>query len=121
MSASTLIEITVRDVRFAARTLGKSPAFAITAVLTLALAIAVNTAVFSVVDAVLLKPLPYPEPERLAIVTTTVRGDSAVNEDTAQNGATWLVIRDRARTIDPAVYSTWPTGVNVVASGRASY
>ena len=121
MSPSALIETTARDVRFAVRILGKSPAFALTAVLTLAVAIAVNTAVFSVVDAVLLKPLPYPQPGRLAMVTTTVRADSAVDEDTSQNGRTWLMIRDRARTIEPAVYSTWPAGVNVVASGRASY
>lgn len=121
MSASSLIETTARDVRFAVRMLGKSPAFAFTAVLTLALAIAVNTAIFSVVDAVLLKPLPYPEPDRLAVVTRTVRADSALDEDTSQNGATWLMMRDRAKTIEPAVYSTWPAGVNVVASGRASY
>ena len=121
MSTGTLIEATARDVRFAVRMLRKSPAFALTAILTLALAIAVNTAIFSVVDAVLLKPLPYPEPGRLAMVTTTVRTGNAVHEDTAQNGATWLMIRDRAVTIEPAVYSTWPAGVNIVASGRASY
>ena len=95
MSARNLIETTARDIRFAVRMLGKSPAFALTAVLTLALAIAVNTAIFSVVDAVLLKPLPYPDPGRLALVTRTVRADSASDEDTSQNGATWLMIRDR--------------------------
>jgi predicted permease len=121
MSTGTLIETTARDLRFAVRLLRKSRAFTLTAVLTLALAIAVNTAIFSVVDAVLLKPLPYPEPGRLAMVTTTVRTGGAVREDTAQNGATWLMIRDRAMTIEPAVYSTWPAGVNIVAAGRASY
>ena len=103
MSASALVETTARDVRFAVRMLGKTPAFTFTAVLTLALAIAVNAAIFSVVDAVLLKPLPYPEPGRLAVVTRTVRADSASNEDTSQNGATWLMIKGRASTIEEAI------------------
>jgi len=56
------------DVRHGVRLLGRSPGFAVVAVLTLALGIGANTAVFSVVREVLLKPLPVESPERLVAI-----------------------------------------------------
>ena len=68
MNGNQLVENLTRDARHMARGLRKSPVFTITVVLTLALGIGGNTAIFSVVDQLLLRPLPYPDGDRLVTV-----------------------------------------------------
>jgi predicted permease len=69
----------LREVRFAVRTLTRSPWFTTVVVLTLALGVGASTAVFSVVNAVLLRPLPYPDPQRLVRITGELRGLGATD------------------------------------------
>jgi putative ABC transport system permease protein len=64
----------LRNLHYALRQLGKSPVFALTAVITLALGIGANTAIFTVVYATLLAPMPYPEPDQLVMVWSKIQG-----------------------------------------------
>ena len=66
--AGAWLEILVQDLRYGVRTLGRSAGSTVIAVLTLALGIGANTAIFSVIDTALLRPLPYPNPDRIAML-----------------------------------------------------
>src|SRR5947207_3115264 len=81
----------MRDLRYACRVLLKSPAFTVTAVLTLGLCIGANTAIYTVVDRVLLRPLPYPHPERLAMVVREYRGNG-VGKAIALRGEPYTIV-----------------------------
>ncbi|HYK87438.1 MAG TPA: ABC transporter permease [Acidobacteriota bacterium] len=69
--AGTMVEQWLQDIRHGFRTLGRSPGFTVVAVATLALGIGINTAVFTIVNGVLLRPMPFPQPERLFLVAYT--------------------------------------------------
>ena len=95
-----------QDVRFAARTFAKRPGFTAVAAITLALGIGATTAVFSIVHAVLLRPLPYKDPDRLAAVwiTSTREGSLAKIFATYRD---YSEFRRTARTLDSVSAATW--------------
>jgi predicted permease len=121
-----MLEMLSRDLRYAFRMLRKTPGFTATALVTLAVGIGVNTAVFSVVNALLLKPLPFPDAGRLATVTTMSRSPLGSSLNTAIDGKTFAAIRDHATTIDVALQAgsigsvNMGGGVNLVANGAAA-
>lgn len=82
--------------RYTVRRLMKSPGFTVTAVLILGLGIGANTAIFSLVNCVLLKPLPYPNPDRLVLVYQVIQGDEKSQFDYPD----YLDVRANQRTLD---------------------
>ncbi|HEV2689842.1 MAG TPA: ABC transporter permease, partial [Bryobacteraceae bacterium] len=105
------------NLRHAFRILTQSPATTAIIVLTLALCIGANTAIFSVVDATLLRPLPYPDPDRLVRIVTHYKDGT---DSTGQDGRTWESVRDYATLIDSAVYGG-NSGVNLAAAASVRY
>jgi putative ABC transport system permease protein len=114
-----------QDLRFGVRMLLKAPVFSLIAVLTLALGIGANTAIFSVVNAVLLRPLPYAQPEQLIFIHNFAPGFGV--QKVGLMGAEFLRLRDQARSMERvALYTSTTltlTGAaepERIASGTAS-
>ena len=106
----TRVEQGVQDIRYALRMLRKNPGFAIVTIVTLALGIGMNTAVFSVVNAVLLRPLPYPNAERL--VWLSDYNESLKME--AVSGPDFLEWKQQAHSFEKmAGYSTGPATISI--------
>lgn len=98
------MHVLLHDLRFSLRTLRKSPGFALTAILTLALGIAAVTSVFSVVNSVLLKPFAFPHPDRLVVLRETAREMN--NEPYPDNYKHYLNWQNNSRTLaDAAIFN----------------
>jgi predicted permease len=108
--AFAVVETIAQDIRYALRTLRKNPGFTTSSVAVLALAIGANTAMFSVLDAVILQPLPYRSPEQLAMLWTEIPSQNAREGRTAyQNIEEWR--RQTKSFVDLAVSD--PTSVTL--------
>jgi len=112
----------IADCRFGARQLYKNPGFTLTVVLTLALSVGANTAIFSLVNALLLKSLPYPHPERVGTIYTRIAGSSAASDERHNvNGEQWQLLRDNVPALISAVSGVRASGVNLKAGSHVDY
>jgi predicted permease len=106
----TRVESIVADLRFAFRRLRKSPGFTITVILTLAIGIGANTAVFSVLNSVLLKPLPYPEPDQLVSVWLEAPGAAGLanfSDGLHLSSSMYFIFSEQSRTFQSV--GVWTT------------
>ena len=104
----------LQDVGYFLRTLAKSPGFFAVAVLTLALGIGANTAIFSVINAVLLRPLPFHEPDRLVRLFET----EAAPGNYPFTGPDYLDWQAQNRTLEASSLFTWYRRANVSGGGQ---
>src|SRR5262245_60961146 len=99
------MESFIHDLRFGERTLVKQPGFTLIAVLMLEIGIGANTAIFSFVRGVLLRPLPFPEPERLIGIRESKVGEGHNNPLASRS---FFAFRDQAQTLEAiSAYINW--------------
>lgn len=110
-----LLETLMQDVRYGMRTLRKSPGFTFVAVLTLALGIGANTAIFSVINAVLLRPLPFRDPDKLVQLWET----EAAPGNYPLTGPDYLEWQRQNTTMEGTALYTWPQALNASGMGEA--
>ena len=104
-----------QDVRYGLRLLWKSPGFTIVAMLSLALGVGANTAIFSIVNAVLLRSLPFSHPDRLVKIVANNRGVGA--QDIGLSVPELDDLRTRAGVFDQVTVA-WPTDTNLTGAER---
>jgi macrolide transport system ATP-binding/permease protein len=110
-----------QDLRFGLRMLRRNPGFTVTVILTLALSIGANTAIFSIVNALIVKSLPYSHPERMGTIYTQITGSVASDERHKLNGEQWELLRDNVPSLLSAVSSPRTSGINLQANSHVEY
>jgi predicted permease len=115
------MELLWQDARYGLRQLWRSPGFTVTVVLTLALSIGANTAIFSIVNALMLKSLPYSHPERMGTIYTRITGTRVSDERHHVNGEQWELLRDDVPSLMSAVSSFRTSGINLQAGSQVQY
>jgi predicted permease len=117
-----ILDNLARDLRFAVHQLRRNPGFTTTVILTLALSVGANTAIFSLVNAILLKSLPYAHPERMGTIYTSIIGSSAASDERHNvNGEQWELLRDGVPALISAVSSVRTSGVSLKAGSHVEY
>ncbi len=115
------LELLWQDARYGFRQLRRNPGFTLTVIVTLALSIGANTAIFSIVNALMLKSLPYSHPERMGTIYTRVQGPRSWDERHHVNGEQWELLRDNVPAVIAAVSSTRASGVNLRSGSQVQY
>ena len=110
---TALVTAFAQDLRYALRMLSKSPGFTATVVLTLALGVGANTAVFSIVDAALLKPLPYRYPNRLVMIAQQAPKETVPVFDTYREFEEWS---RSSNSFDKIAAATWAGRLQTILS-----
>ena len=107
-----------QNLRFAFRQLVRNPGFAVTVVLTLALSIGANTAIFSIVNALMLKSLPYPHPERMGTLFQRTQGPNPDDGLRWIDGTQWNQLRDNVPSLTAAVFAALASGANLESGSK---
>jgi predicted permease len=111
------LETFLKDARYGVRALTRAPGFTLAALVTLALGIGANTAIFSVVHAVLLRPLPFPSPDRLVHLVRRYPTGIGSNHD----GARYLFFRDRLQSVEALSAHSGAGSFNLSHGDRAEF
>jgi macrolide transport system ATP-binding/permease protein len=117
---STFMGALRQDLKFALRQMRRNPGFVAAVILTLSLAIGANTAIFSLVNALILESLPYPHPERLGTIFRHEEGPTPYDGPHGISGREWELLRDDVPSLASAVSGS-VAGVNLQAGTRAAY
>lgn len=110
-----------RYLKSTVRQLRRNPGFTLTVIITLALSIGANTAIFSIVNALMLKSLPYSRPERLGTIYTRVTGSAPSDERHHLNGEQWELLRDNVPSLISAISNPGISGVNFQMGSQVQY
>lgn len=115
------LEVVGQDVRYGWRQAVRNPGFTAAVIVTLALSIGANTAIFSVVNALMLKGLPYPHPERIGTIFWRIEGSQPFDGKSDISGEQWELLRDNVPSVVAAVSSGISSGANLQAGRNVQY